>query len=138
MFCEEITVGTGMTEFMYSDRRAYEVVAVKDQKHVTVREYEVKAIGNGFMNKWELISNPEGCKRDLVKVGDFWYWINTVTAEEWTEAKAQMDAGNYEWALSIVRCGFDPEKIMEKGKQTKRSRANVSFGIADYHYDYEF
>ena len=138
MFCDEIKVGTGMTEYMYSDRYAYEVTAVKDQKHVTVRRYEARNVGNGFENKWELISNPEAGEQDLVKIGDVWYWTNTVTAEEWMEAKAQMEAGKIEWALSIVRNGFDPDKIMAKGKQTKRTRAKVSFGVADYHYDYEF
>ena len=28
--------------------------------------------------------------------------------------------------------------INEKGKQTRRYRANVSFGVANYYYDYEF
>ena len=32
----------------------------------------------------------------------------------------------------------DLEAIREKGKQTKLTRANVSFGVADYHFDYEF
>jgi hypothetical protein len=38
------------------------------------------------------------------------------------------------------RCvgGFDPDKIRAKGKQTKRTKANVSFGVARYYYDYEF
>ena len=138
MYCNEIKVGTGMTEYMWSDRYAYEVTAVKDQKHVTVREYEVKNVGTGFENKWELISNPEAGERDLVKVGDFWYWTNTVTADEWLEAKAEMEKGDPRYACSIVCNGFDPEKIMKNGKQTKRTRAKVSFGVADYYYDYEF
>lgn len=32
MFCEEIKVGTGLTEYFYSDRHPYEVVKVIDQK----------------------------------------------------------------------------------------------------------
>lgn len=138
-FCPVIEVGTGMTEYGWSDRYAYEVTAVRDQKHVTVRELDHTHIGNGCMdNNWELTSNPNNPERDMVKVGDYWYWTCTVTAEEWIKAKAQMEAGDIEWALSIVRNGFDPEKIMAKGKQTKRTRAKVSFGVADYHYDYEF
>ena len=137
-YCEEIKVGTGMTEYAWSDRHAYEVVEVRDQKHVTVREYDVEHIGTGMDNKWRLISNPDAPLCDMVKVGDYWYWVCTVTAQEWMEARAQMEAGKIEWALSIVRNGFDPDKIMAKGKQTKRTRAKVSFGVADYHCDYEF
>lgn len=138
-FCGEITVGTGMTEYSWSDRDAYEVTAVRDQKHVTVRRLDYKAKNPGAMdNEWELYSNPENPECDMVKVGDVWYWTVTVTAEEWAQAKAQMDAGEIEWALSIVRNGFDPDKIMAKGKQTKRTKANVSFGVARYYYDYEF
>ena len=53
MFCEQIEVGTGMTEYHYSDRDAYEVVAVKDQKHVTVRKYDHRHVGDCAMdNNW--------------------------------------------------------------------------------------
>ena len=38
------------------------------------------------------------------------------------------------WALG----GWDVERIRAKGKQTKRWKANVSFGVARYYYDYEF
>ena len=137
-FCKEIKVGMGMTEYMYSDRHAYEVVEVKDQKHVTVRRYDVVAADDTMQNNWNYISNPNNPTYDMVKVGECWYWTNTVTAEDWKEAKEQMDNGDFRWASSIVCNGFDPDKIMAKGKQTKRTRAKVSFGIADYHYDYEF
>ena len=30
------------------------------------------------------------------------------------------------------------DRIREKGKQTKRWKANVSFGVARYYYDYSF
>jgi len=139
-FCGEITVGTGMTEYSWSDRTPYEVIAVKDQKHVTVRRLDYKAKNPGAMdNDWELYSNPENPECDMVKVGNVWYWTNTVTAEEWMAAKAEMDnGGDFRIVSSIVCAGFDPEKIMRQGKQTKRTKANVSFGVALYYYDYEF
>lgn len=138
-YCPVIEVGTGMTEYGWSDRTAYEVTAVRDQKHVTVRELDHVAKNPGSMdNAWELVSNPNAPEHDMVKVGEYWYWTCTVTADEWAQAKAKMDAGDIGWALSIVRNGFDPDRIMAKGKQTKRTRAKVSFGVADYHYDYEF
>ena len=39
---------------------------------------------------------------------------------------------------ALAMAGFDIDKIIAKGKQTKRTRANVSFGKAEYHYDFEF
>lgn len=133
-FCEEITVGTGLTEYSWSDREAYEVIEVRDQKHVTVRRLDHKHVGPGEMdNNWELISNPDNPTRDLVKRGDVWYWTTTLTAEDIDGAEENMD-----WWVRLIVGGWDPDKIREKGKQTKRWKANVSFGTADYYYDYSF
>ena len=132
-YCPVIEVGTGMTEYHWSDRTAYEVVAVRDQKHVTVREYDVEHIGEGMDNKWRLISNPDAPLCDLVKVGDYWYWTSTLTAEELARYE-----GDTNMLLRLAVAGWDLDKVREKGKQTKRWRAKVSFGVADYHYDYEF
>ena len=134
MFCDEIKVGTPMTEYLWSDRHPYEVVAVKDQKHVTVRGLDHKHVGNGSMdNEWELISNESNPTRNLEKRGNYWYWTATVTAEDIKDID-----GDPERKLRLCLGGFELDKIREKGKQTKRSRANVSFGVADYYYDYSF
>lgn len=137
---ETIAVGMPVTEMLWSDRNVYEVIEVQDQKHVTIREMDHKpAPGAAYMsNDWVMESNEENPVYNLTKRGNYWYYTDTVTAEEWTEAKAKMDAGDIGMALSICRVGFDPEKIMAKGKQTKYRRANVVFGISDYYYDYEF
>lgn len=133
MIVPEITVGTGMTEYLWSDRHAYEVIAVRDQKHITVRELDHEYIGNrgDYSNDWKLIPNENNPEMDMVRIGDYWYWTVTVTAEE-IEGKDPCDI------LRLCVSGFDPDKIRAKGKQTKRSRANVSFGKAEYYYDYEF
>lgn len=131
-FCGKITVGTGMTEYHWSDRTPYEVIEVRDQKHVTVRELDYKAKNPGAMdNEWELFSNPEHSACDMVKIGNVWYWTVTITAED-IAGKEGIDL------LPLVVNGFDIERIREKGKQTKRTKANVSFGVARYYYDYSF
>ena len=133
MFCDKIEVGTGMTEYDWSDRHDYEVVAVKDQKHITVREYDHEHIGDGYMdNNWKLISNPDNPECDMVKVGKYWYWTVTITVADLDAMKEECEL------LQLCVSGFDAKKIREKGKQTKRSRAKVSFGVAEYYYDYEF
>lgn len=142
-FCDEITVGTGVTEYFYSDRKAYEVIAVKDQKHITIRRYDVRNIGGAYSNNWEYISNPENAAFDLVKRGDAWYFTRTITAEDYKaalEARLAEDpkCGKELFNLELALHGFDSEKILAKGKQTTRCKANISFGITDYYYDYEF
>jgi len=133
MFCPEIVVGTGVTEYHWSDRTPYEVIAVQDQKHVTVRQLDHRHVGTGCMdNNWELFSNPDLPTRDLLKVGDFWYWTTTIRAEDLPETP------DLETQLRLALGGWDIEKIRSKGKQTKRYRAKVSFGTAQYYYDYEF
>jgi hypothetical protein len=131
MFCDEIQVGTGVTRYSYSDRHAYEVVAVQDQKHVSIREYDVKAKGDGFTNSWELVSNEENPVIDLVKRGDRWYRAVTATVEH-------INSDDINVRLWVLHNGFDVEKIRKSGKQTKYHKMDVSFGIADYYYDYSF
>lgn len=129
-FCEEIKVGTGVTEYFYSDRRAYEVVEVKDQKHIAIREYDHKAIGTSMSNTWKLISNPSKPIIKLTKRGNCWYKEKTATIEDLNSD----DAMRRLW----VCMNFDCDKIREKGKQTKYTKMNISIGVADYYFDYEF
>lgn len=134
MYCKTIEVGTGVTEYSWSDRHPYEVIEVRDQKHITVRAMDHKHIGEGTMdNSWELVSNENNAHRDLEKRGDVWYWTNTLTAKDIEGIEE-----DFEWNLRVALAGFDINTIREKGKQTKRYRANISFGVADYYYDYEF
>ena len=130
-FVQEITVGTGVTEYHYSDRTALEVIEVRDQKHIVVREYDHKLKGEAYSNDWELISNPNNPSYLLTKRGNYWYWTNTVTAAEY-------DSYDWEKQLRIALAGFDPDVIRTKGKQTKYRKANTSIGKASYYYDYEF
>lgn len=129
---DEIVVGMGMTEFGYSDREAYEVIEVKDQKHVTVRKLDHKLVGEAYSNDWELISNEDNPTYAMTKRGDYWYYTATWTREEVERLTDERDK------IFLIINGWDLDKIREKGSQTKYRRANVSFGYADYYYDYEF
>ena len=125
MYCEEIEVGTGMTEYSWSDRKAYEVVEVVNQENVFVRELDHKHIGDGSMdNQWELVSNTNKPVREIKKYRGSWCWVVNYTKE------------------SIKNCYLLEKKIYDKvmttGKATKYVKANVSFGVAEYYYDYEF
>lgn len=138
MFCEEITVGTGVTEYSYSDRHAYEVIEVKDQKHVKIREYEaIKKEGSGdYTNEWELVSNEKGPVFELVKRGNYWYSVVTITPEE---AKKIYEGDDIQAKIWACHNNFNLQEIIEKGKnKSKYWKMNLSFGKAEYYYDYEF
>ena len=137
MFTDEIKVGTGMTEYLYSDRHAYEVVAVKDQKHVTVRRLDAKHIGEAYENKWELVSNENNPTMDMAKRGNRWYRVCTVEAN----ILDGLERGTDEYAetmLWLCHNGISVEQLKEKGKITRYHAMSVSFGRADYYFDYEF
>ena len=140
-FCDEIKVGTGMTRYSWSDRHAYEVIAVKDQKHVKVREYDHKRPDTekdySYSNEWVLVSNVNNPVIEMVKRGKYWYTVSTCTVEQAKEILAKTD--NIDERLWACHNGFDLTAIVESGKdKVKYHRQNVSFGVADYYYDYEF
>ena len=128
---EEITVGMGATEIFWSDRRPYEVTAVRDQKHITIRRLTAKHIDEAYSNHWELVSDPENPEFDLTKRGESWFITRALTLEEWNglDLHGRLMAG-----LN----GFDGEKLAKRGKQTKYTKMNIKFGFADKYYDYEF
>ena len=140
MFCDEIKVGTGMTEYSWSDRHAYEVIAVRDQKHVTVREYDHKRPDDekdySYTNHWVLVSNENNPEIEMVKRGNYWY---TAVSIEPDRAREILVNGTIDERLWACHCGFDLQAIVDKGKKaTKYHKKNVSFGVAEYYYDYEF
>lgn len=137
-FVETIEVGTGVTEYSYSDRHAYEVIEVKDQKHVTIREYDHKLKGEAYSNDWELISNENNPTYNLTKRGNYWYITNVITSDILDEIEKAEGEEKWRLQLVLVHNNIDPDKLREKGKITKYYRRNFSFGVARYYYDYEF
>lgn len=143
---ELITVGMGATEIFYSDRHAYEVIEVKDQKHVTIRQYDAKTKG-AYSNEWELTSNENNTAVELTKRGNYWYAVWTITKQKLEALGVYKnekgcyttdDNDNLRTLWNYEMHGIDIDKVFEKGKQTKYSKRNIVFGIADEYYDYEF
>ena len=137
-FCETIEVGTGVTEYSWSDRHPYEVVEVKDQKHVVIRgmrhEHDPKA--EPMTNSWIITSDESASTEELVKRGNYWYSVVAITPAEAKEILEGDDVDSKIWACLN---GFDLQEIVDAGKTKKKyNKRNISFGKADYHYDYEF
>lgn len=130
-FCDEITVGTGVTEYDYSDRHPYEVIEVISQKDVIIRGLDHKLAGEPMTNNWELVSNEDNPTYELVKRGKYWYSKVVVTSDI-------CDDYSIEVGMFLVHNNIDREELRKKGKVTRYHRWNVSFGVAEYYYDYSF
>jgi hypothetical protein len=131
-FCDEIKIGTGVTEYLYSDRHPYEVIDVVDQKHVYIRELDHKLIGEPYSNDWELISNENNTVYYLTKRGKYWYKTITVT-DDILEPEISVET-----MLFLTHNGINEDDLRNRKKITRYHRINVSFGHAEYYYDYSF
>lgn len=141
MYCDEIKVGTGVTKYCYSDRHAYEVIKVIDQTHVFIREYNHKPVGEPMSNQWELISNENNPVFELKLRNGVWYEVTEYTKEKWFEdglfKTAKAGCEYYKCMSGLTE--KEKEKI-EAGKTVKKLRkfGNISFGVAEYYFDYSF
>ena len=70
----EIVVGMGATECLWSDRHAYEVIAVQDEKHITVRRLNasLKPGTTWLDQEYEYSSNPDNPPVHLYKTPKGW------------------------------------------------------------------
>ena len=134
-FCDEIKVGTGVTEYLYSDRHPYEVIDVIDQKHIYIRELDHKPIGKPYSNDWELISNEYNPIYYLTKRGKYWYKTLVVTDGILGD---NIDNISVDLELFLARNNITVEELKAKKKITRYNRINISFGHAEYYYDYSF
>lgn len=130
--CDNITVGTGATEFSYSDRHPYEVVSVEDQKHVSIRPMDHESIEESKYgsNNWKLISNEHNPVIRVVKRGKYWYIHNQFKAENFSDTPDDR--------LTLALAGVSYDELRDKSVVNRYIRMNIRFGFADYYYDPEF
>lgn len=133
MYVDEIKVGTYATMYYYSDRHAYEVVEVKDQKHVKIRKLDAKRIDNNGMSDsqhYQYTSNENNPIEELELTKYGWKKVFRYNIDLYNEVKNKI--GYVLWDIDIVN------KVLS-GKEVKRSyKVDISFGIADEHFDYSF
>lgn len=58
-------IGMGVTEYCWSDRHAYEVIEVIDNRHILIRALGSRLIGDWLDQEYEYFSDPEGRVRKL-------------------------------------------------------------------------
>lgn len=68
-------VGMGVTQCMYSDREPWEVIEVKDEKHITIRAMGYERIDSNGMSEcqeYRYFSKPDGEVKHLVLRNGRW------------------------------------------------------------------
>ena len=69
---QEIKIGTKVTEYLYSDRYVWEVIEVKSQKDIVLRQMSAKA-KTPYSNEWELYSDENNRVSEVVFRYNNWY-----------------------------------------------------------------
>lgn len=68
----ELKIGMGVTQCLWSDRHAYEIIEIKDDKHITIRRMGHKC-KDYFAGDWEIWSDPSQTDiRKLYKTKNGW------------------------------------------------------------------
>ncbi|MDV3429126.1 MAG: hypothetical protein LIR50_19210 [Bacillota bacterium] len=73
---KEITVGMGVTEYLWSDRHAYEVTKVFSQTHICIRRMNAKVVKGSCQDgsaEYEYKSNPKYQEIEIKRFKNGWY-----------------------------------------------------------------
>ena len=69
---QKIKIGTKVTEYLYSDRNVWEVIEVKSQKDIVLRQMSAKAKASQS-NEWVLFSDKNNRVVEVVFRYNNWY-----------------------------------------------------------------
>ena len=72
---EPIKEGTDITMYYWSDRTCYYVTRVINEKHIFVKEYEVKHKGEPYAQNWEYIKDPNKPEHEWVYRYKGWWRV---------------------------------------------------------------
>ena len=134
-------VGMPLTMLYWSDRHPYEIVEVKDQKHIKIRELDHKSLkDNSFTEcqEYEYIPNPNNPVITMTKRGKYWYSTTTITKDILDEIEKAEPSQQVVLKCFLANHNITPEALLKRGKITKYSRENLAFGFAEYYYDWSF
>lgn len=124
---DEIVLGTDITMYYYSDRTCYYVTEVYKQKKLKVKKYIVlpNYASEHMSNDWKYFKTVEDANA---------YYVSTHPGErglyekEWREEETWTYRYNKWWRTEIIS-GKEKHYALD---------GEVSFGVKDYYYDYEF
>lgn len=149
-FIGEIKVGTGVTEYGYSDRKPYEVIEVRSQKNIVIRAMDYERTDNNGMSdaqEYKYISNENNPTYELVLRNNVWYKVREFAKQGWERAAKRLveeeTFKTYESAYRYARgmSGLTDkqyEKVDNGGVVKKYSKMNISIGVMERYFDYTF
>jgi hypothetical protein len=136
--------GKGATMLMYSDRYPSEVLEVsRDGKRCVIRAMNHKGIGKDMGHQdWNITPDPSAPKQTLVYRNGAWRkeclmvvfnddWYNSfATREELWDAQKRLNVWDDRGELRVISGVTKVKRSYDK--------VNILFGVAEYHYDWEF
>ena len=149
MLVDKIEVGTQLTEYLWSDRHAYEVTQVIDQKHIFIRVLKaIRTDNNGMSDAQDYRFESDESAKEIELMFKYGKWksvrrynINDVNER----AQRFVDDGDiktFEAAKSYVMMGMSQSEIdkLNSGKDLLiySDFNNISIGIAEEYFDYSF
>lgn len=142
-----IEVGTGATEVSYSDRHAYEVIAVTGPNHFTIRRMKAIPTGEHMTNTWKLESDKTQPTLNIERINGVFYEVSYITKEKVMkraeEALKEIFVPNVpiERAIDYItmRLTAKQKERVLNGKQVKLKRKiNLAVGVQEEYFDYNF
>jgi len=142
----EICVGDDITMYLWSDRHCYYVTEVIDQKHIKVKPYYVcadktKPGGMGHQD-WVYFKTLRERDEYLGRVEDDSFYEKNDREETWTFRYGKwMEEHRYtELYHPDAYTKREQEHFQKHGwvNTYYDLSGRVSFGVRDYHYDWEF
>lgn len=94
----ELKIGMGVTECLWSDCHAYEIIEIKDDRHITVRRMGHKC-KDYYAGDWEVWSDES--QQDIRNL------FKTKT-KGWRERKGRNGLGDTRYAVGYAREYIDP------------------------------
>lgn len=110
-FCDKIEVGTGVTKYLWSDKHAFEVVEVIDQKHLLIRRCDAKRTDNNGMSEcqdWEFTLPPYKEWTDTLGRKHTNNVKIVLTKKGWRERLSNGKLDNTLFSVGIKEEYFDP------------------------------
>lgn len=130
---KKIKVGEYATEYLWSDRHAYEITKVVDDKHFFIRRLIAKRIDkNGFseIQDYEYKHDPNAVDEEIEITRYGFKRVYRYDLETYNKIKSEQKWVG--WHDDIV------QKVLQGKKVKRSSKINLSIGVADEYYDFSF
>lgn len=138
----KIEIGTGVTEMCYSDRHAYEVVEIIDEKHLVIRRCKATRIDNNGMSdsqsyKYELEPYEEKIiTKELLENESVMYMMSVFQPK--TYAKIINGEIGDKYGDNNVRLVLTKNGWRARSAEGKLSTDYFTVGVKEEYYDYSF